>query len=191
MFNSTRHTPRGWRLVFLVQFSARRLWVPEPPTRGPGHSGAGTPGLPRPRPLGDPGLPRPRPPGVRRSPSPRPWLLSVLTSFPFWLQLSERAGAGGSGKGGRAREPDGGVRGGAEKLRRGLDRGPETDGNGGPGPTLPPPLPSRSEPEHPVTLPAPVTDDPFSPGLPQGLPQGPSLSRPPTLGLRQGSRPVT
>lgn len=84
-------------------------------------------------------------------------LAPVLTSFPFWLLLSGGRGEGGSGKGGRAREPGGVQEGGlAEKPGRGLGRGPETDKNRGPGPARSPsPFPSRSEPDHRVTLPVP------------------------------------
>lgn len=80
---------------------------------------------------------------------------------------------GGSGKGGRAREPGGGVTG-VRKSRggdsvQGLGWGPETDGNSGPGSLLLPPFPSRSEPEHPVTLPVSVLVTPHpqnAPGIP-------------------------
>lgn len=80
------------------------------------------------------------------------------------LEAGGRGGAGWSGKGGRAWESGwgcGGVGTGVRKSRggdsvRGFGRGLETDGNSCRGPALPPPLPSRSEPEHLVTLPVPV-----------------------------------
>lgn len=54
-------------------------------------------------------------------------LAPVLTSFPFWLLLSGGHGEGGSGKGGRAREPGGVQEGGiAEKPGRGREERPGT-----------------------------------------------------------------
>lgn len=78
---------------------------------------------------------------------------------------AERAGGPGSLAGGyrglrKSRGKD---------LVRGLGQGPETDGNSGPGPALPPPLPSRSEPEHPMTLPIAVLVTPSSPKCKEDL----------------------
>lgn len=115
---------------------------------------------------------------VRRSPSPRPWLLSSLPS-PFGSCSRSGRTRGGAERAEGPGSLAGGVQGGTEKPGRGLGPGPETDGNSGPGPTLPPPLPSRSEPEHPAR---PRTRDPLLPQLHQGppyftllLPPSPSL----------------
>lgn len=103
-------------------------------------------------------------------------LAPVLTSFPFWLLQLEQADVGGGGGERKGREGPGAWRAvtGVRKSRggdsgQGLGWGPETDGNSGPGPALLPPFPSRSEPEHPVTLPVPVLVTP-KPQMHQGPP---------------------
>ncbi|KAM6185080.1 tapasin [Rhynchocyon petersi] len=95
-------------------------------------------------------------------------LAPVLTSFPFWLLLSERADAGGSGKGGRAWEPGGGgCRGGAEKPRRGFGLGPETDGDSErPGTRAAPAPPEQVRARAPWIMSVPRTPDPLSPQTP-------------------------
>lgn len=98
--------PWGWRLESLSQFSGGDVGSRIPELGGLEDSGAGDPGS-WPLAPGRPALPK------------SAGLASVLTSFPFWLLLSERADVGGSGKGGRAREPGGGEYKGVRKSRGG------------------------------------------------------------------------
>lgn len=115
---------------------------------------------------------RPAPPLVR-GPS------SCSHFLPFLAPVLEAGGRrGGGGVERKGREGLGvwlgvGVGTGVRKSRggdsvRGFGRGLETDGNSCRGPALPPPLPSRSEPEHLVTLPVPVLLIPLIPQIHQG-----------------------
>lgn len=136
--------PWGWRLESLSQFSGGDVGSRIPELGGLEDSGAGDPGS-WPLAPGRPALPK------------SAGLAPVLTSFPFWLLLSERADVGGSGKGGRAREPGGGSTRGCGKAGEGTRSGAGDGLEQLPGTrALPPPLPSRSEPEHLVTLPVSV-----------------------------------
>lgn len=128
--------------------------------------------------------------GPRGQRSWEPWLLgpgrwassAALVrgpgSCPHFLPfLAPAVGAGGRGGERKGREGPGAWRGGNGGVRKsqggdsvqGLGWGPETDGNSGPGPALLPPFPSRSEPEHPVTLPVPILVSPH----PQNAPETP------------------
>lgn len=89
--------------------------------------------------------------------------------LPFLAPALRADGRRGERKGREGREPGGGSTGASEKPGRGLGWGPETDGDSGPGPALPPPLPSRSEPEHLVTLPVPVLVTPSTPRCTRAL----------------------
>lgn len=140
-----------------------------------------------------------RPLGVQRSPSPRPWLLSSLPSL--FGSSSRRARTWGRAE--RAEGPGrlAGGYGGCGKAGEGTQSGNSvggrrTTGTAARDPRWPPPLPSRSEPEHPMTLPIPVLLTPSSkctraPSipplccflcLPAGLPSGyPDTHRVPRL----------
>lgn len=145
--------PRSWELESLSQFSRGDVGSRIPESVGPEDSGAGDPGSW----VLAPG------PGASSTP-----LVRGPGSCPHFLPfLAPALGAGGRWGERKGREGPGAWRGGTrgcgkagEGTRSGAgDRQEQLPGTR----ALPPPLPSRSEPEHLVTLPVPVLVTPSSP----------------------------